>query len=491
MGGPPPTAATTSSAPRRRSTRLIGAPRHDDQDKPPRAAPSPKPASTSSAFSKPRIRLAALRRRGDQQPPPPRASTPPPAAEVDAPPPSRAAAPRCSVRVHLCVRGLPSAADPSIPWRRRRGSPAAPPPKSIEAKAEEWAKEKAASGAPEEECVLPFLRKGAPRKVECLICSKSILLDERVQCSVNHCDVTLHKACSEKTDGCCLRHDAGPVDDIKEAFWRLPLPYTNQEFNIDPISKHDLENESEPPPYIQLKRNVYVVKSKSDGDAIEAGCADCDHDSTCKESCPCRSSLVSCSQACHCSVKCSNKPFRREKKVNIVKTQQCGWGAVALETIEKDEFVIEFVGEVIDDAMREDRLQDMRLRRDQNFYMCQVSKDFVIDATFRGNACRFFNHSCQPNCRLEKWQVNRKTRLGVFASQTIKAGTPLTYNYRQLMLNFETFSASISVQIKNVSAELPTAEGNCDSNHCLSTAILVSVIQKAAKGELSSWLPLQ
>ncbi|WVZ57964.1 hypothetical protein U9M48_008288, partial [Paspalum notatum var. saurae] len=347
MGGPPAAAASTSTAPRRRSTRLIGAPRHDDdQDKPSRAAPSPKPASTSSASSKPRIRLAALRRRGYQPPPPPRVSTPPPAAEeADAPPPSRAAAPRRSVRVHLCVRGLPSAAAPSIPWRRRR-SPAAPPPKSIEAKAEEWAKEKAASGAPEEECDLPFLRKGAPRKVECLICSKSILPDERVQCSVNHCDVTLHKACSEKTDGCCLRHDAGPVDDIK--------------------------------------------------------------------------------------------------------TQQCGWGAIALETIEEDDFVIEFIGEVIDDAMCEDRLQDMRERRDQNFYMCRVSKDFVIDATFRGNACRFFNHSCQPNCRLDKWQVNRKTRLGVFASETIKVGTPLTYNY------------SISVQIKNVSAELPTAEGNCD-----------------------------
>ncbi|RCV31288.1 hypothetical protein SETIT_6G164800v2 [Setaria italica] len=352
---------------------------------------------------------------------------------------------------------------------------------SIEAKAEEWSKEKAASGVPQEECVLPFLQKGAPRKVECLICSKSILPDERMQCSVNHCGVTLHKSCSEKREGCCPRHicfyckrrtsrhrvqrtmpvctecllkhnrmidsedpsslmicwsiwpstseDAGPAKDIKEAFQRLPLPYANKEFNIDPINKQDLGNESEPPPYVHLKRNVYIVKNKCDSDAIESGCVNCDHDSTC-ESCSCRSSMVSCSQACRCSVKCSNKPFRREKRINIVKTEKCGWGATALETIEKDDFVIEFVGEVIDNAMCEDRLQDMRQRRDQNFYMCKVSKDFVIDATFRGNACRFFNHSCEPNCRLEKWQVKGKTRLGVFASQTIKVGMPLTYNYR-------------------------------------------------------------
>ena len=35
----------------------------------------------------------------------------------------------------------------------------------------------------------------------------------------------------------------------------------------------------------------------------------------------CRCSLVSCSQACHCSVKCSNKPFRREKMIKIVKVR--------------------------------------------------------------------------------------------------------------------------------------------------------------------------
>lgn len=35
-----------------------------------------------------------------------------------------------------------------------------------------------------------------------------------MQCSVNHCDVTLHKACSEETDGCCPRH----VSCLKPSF---------------------------------------------------------------------------------------------------------------------------------------------------------------------------------------------------------------------------------------------------------------------------------
>ncbi|TVU05706.1 hypothetical protein EJB05_48883, partial [Eragrostis curvula] len=358
MGSPATPAPSTSRGLRRRSARLIGAQRRSDQAQPPR------PPSSSSA-----------------------PASPPPESKESTPPAVGVALRRSGRNHRLRIIGLPSATTPpSAPRQRRKASEAAPR-KKIDAWADEWAKAKAASGASKEECDLPFLRKGAPRK------------------------------------------DAGPAKSIEEAFRRLPLPFTDQEFSIDPNNKKDLENETEPPPYVHLKRNAYIVKGKGCSDEIEDGCVNCDHDSTC-ESCSCRSSLISCSQACQCSVKCSNKPFRREKKIKIVKTLYCGWGVITLESIEKDDFVIEFVGEVIDDVTCEERLVDMKQRRDQKFYMCKVSKDFVIDATFRGNACRFLNHSCQPNCRLEKWQVNGKTRLGVFASEAIEAGMPLTYDYR-------------------------------------------------------------
>ncbi|XP_025875646.1 histone-lysine N-methyltransferase ASHR3 [Oryza sativa Japonica Group] len=362
----------------------------------------------------------ARRRGGDQQPPP---------AVAVAVTSEGGVGPRRSFRISLRhrVRVVPWVKPPVA---RKPKDPAKPPRPSIEALAAEWAKEKAASGAPEEECVLPFLQKDAPKKVECLVCSKSILPDDKMCCSVRDCDAKLHKACSEKGDGCCPRHDAGPTDGIEEAFRRLPLPHTFQEFNIDPIKKEELDNGTEPPPYVHMKRNLYLVKNKCDDDSIEGGCTNCLPDFTCKLSCSCRSLLVSCSRACHCSDECTNKPFRRQKKIEIVKTQYCGWGSRALEAIEKDDFVIEFVGEVIDDETCEERLEDMRRRGDKNFYMCKVKKDFVIDATFKGNDCRFFNHSCEPNCQLQKWQVNGKTRLGVFASKAIEVGEPLTYDYR-------------------------------------------------------------
>ncbi|KAF6152191.1 hypothetical protein GIB67_019413 [Kingdonia uniflora] len=72
----------------------------------------------------------------------------------------------------------------------------------------------------------------------------------------------------------------------------------------------------------------------------------------------------------------------------------------------------------------------MKYRGDQNFYMCEIRKDFTIDATFKGNSSRFLNHSCDPNCKLEKWQVDGETRVGVFAARSINIGEPLTYDYR-------------------------------------------------------------
>lgn len=111
-------------------------------------------------------------------------------------------------------------------------------------------------------------------------------------------------------------------------------------------------------------------------------------------------------------------------------TELCGWGVEAAESINKGEFIIEYVGEVIDDFVCTQRLWDMKNKNVKNFYMCEIRKDFTIDATFKGNASRFLNHSCDPNCKLEKWQVEGETRVGVFAARSIEVGQPLTYDYR-------------------------------------------------------------
>lgn len=57
----------------------------------------------------------------------------------------------------------------------------------------------------------------------------------------------------------------------------------------------------------------------------------------------------------------------------------------------------------------------------------------IIDATTRGSICRLVNHSCGPNCRMEKWIVDGKPRMALFAGESgIMAGEELTFDY-----NFE------------------------------------------------------
>jgi histone-lysine N-methyltransferase SETD2 len=45
----------------------------------------------------------------------------------------------------------------------------------------------------------------------------------------------------------------------------------------------------------------------------------------------------------------------------------------------------------------------MKEQGEINFYMCEISREIVIDATFKGNLSRYINHSCHPNSELQKW----------------------------------------------------------------------------------------
>lgn len=62
-------------------------------------------------------------------------------------------------------------------------------------------------------------------------------------------------------------------------------------------------------------------------------------------------------------------------------------------------------------------------------------QNMIIDAT-RGSIARFVNHSCAPNCRMEKWTVDGKPRMALFAGENgVMTGEELTYDY-----NFDPYS---------------------------------------------------
>ena len=65
----------------------------------------------------------------------------------------------------------------------------------------------------------------------------------------------------------------------------------------------------------------------------------------------------------------------------------------------------------------------------EHFYFMALGRDEFIDATKKGNLGRFLNHSCRPNCKVEKWVVGKKSRMGIFTKRKIAAGEELTFNY--------------------------------------------------------------
>ncbi|GAB4858978.1 Histone-lysine N-methyltransferase ashh3 [Ancistrocladus abbreviatus] len=198
----------------------------------------------------------------------------------------------------------------------------------------------------------------------------------------------------------------------------------------------DWLNKWKPTPYKVIKRNIYLTKRtkrRHEDDGIFCSCTPSPGSNTvCGRDCHCGMLLSSCSSGCKCGSSCVNKPFqyRAVKKMRLVQTEKCGSGVVADEDIKQGEFVIEYVGEVIDDKTCEERLWKMKHRGETNFYLCEINRDMVIDATYKGNKSRYINHSCCPNTEMQKWSIDGETRIGIFATRNIKRGEHLTYDYQ-------------------------------------------------------------
>ncbi|XP_012266706.2 histone-lysine N-methyltransferase NSD2 isoform X2 [Athalia rosae] len=190
-----------------------------------------------------------------------------------------------------------------------------------------------------------------------------------------------------------------------------------------------------PPLYVKLKVNKPVGNVKPlEVESITACDCDPDWDNPCAPETDCLNRILSieCSPGiCPAGVKCGNQAFVRRQypAMEPFHTAGRGWGLRALESIKAGRFVVEYVGEVIDEAEYKRRLQRKKESKDENFYFLTIDNFRMIDAEPKGNLSRFMNHSCQPNCETQKWTVNGDTRIGLFALRDIDPSEELTFNY--------------------------------------------------------------
>ena len=112
-----------------------------------------------------------------------------------------------------------------------------------------------------------------------------------------------------------------------------------------------------------------------------------------------------------------------------------GWVLRCKQDVKKGQFVIEYIGEPIDQATCQERVREGE--DVANYYMLTIDKDCIIDAGPMGNLLRLMNHSCDPSCETQKWKVNGEVRVGLFASRDIKDGEELTFHYHMDCLGNE------------------------------------------------------
>ncbi|KAI4337862.1 hypothetical protein L6164_016231 [Bauhinia variegata] len=152
----------------------------------------------------------------------------------------------------------------------------------------------------------------------------------------------------------------------------------------------------------------------------------------CGKKCLNRILNIECVQGtCPCGDLCSNQEFQKcsYARLKWFKCGKKGYGLKALEHISKGQFLIEYVGEVLDNFTYEDRQREYALKGHRHFYFMALDKHEVIDASAKGNLGRFINHSCDPNCLTEKWTVNGEMCIGLFALRDIKQDEEVTFDY--------------------------------------------------------------
>lgn len=206
--------------------------------------------------------------------------------------------------------------------------------------------------------------------------------------------------------------------------------------------KMDKEEGPVPITFDLIDENVYLCERKRSKQMREVRRMVCDCSTSkedremgiagCGEDCLNRMLFIECGSRCACGEYCTNKRFQKKQYSNVApfRTDWKGYGLQALEDLEPGQFVMEYVGEVLDFRLFKSRTKQYSKSGQQHFYFMAINPEEIIDATTMGNISRFINHSCDPNCETQKWTVNGVLRVGFFVRKPIKKGEEITFDYQ-------------------------------------------------------------
>jgi SET domain-containing protein len=153
--------------------------------------------------------------------------------------------------------------------------------------------------------------------------------------------------------------------------------------------------------------------------------------------------------------KTKTNPKSGGRRIQVRRSGVHGKGVFALMAIAPGERIIEYTGEVITwkEALR--RHPHDPQQPNHTFYF-HLDDGHVIDALYGGNASRWINHSCEPNCEADE----EDGRVFITALRPISPGEELHYDYGLVI------DAPLTARLK---AEYPCWCGSADCRGTLLT----------------------
>lgn len=186
----------------------------------------------------------------------------------------------------------------------------------------------------------------------------------------------------------------------------------------------------------KIRTNIYADSVKPNQSSDLPQCS-CKPEYECGDNCLNRLVYTECEpETCPCGDKCQNTKIQRHivAPVERFMTPHKGWGVKSNHLIKRGTYILEYVGEVVTEREFKDRMATL-YTNDIHHYCLHLDGGLVIDGHRMGSDCRFVNHSCEPNCEMQKWSVNGLSRMSLFALRDIQPGEELTYDYNFSLFN--------------------------------------------------------